>query len=191
MGGSRMPWHRPCWQSCAHLNRREGSLGRTSSTSGAWRVRSVAAFPGDEQVAGDPGVRRQPCRRVGRSRDRRDPLAHRVSPDRVGAGRTWLGAGRGPRVTDGLHLGPGALTGGNWSRGGGVPGLLAGEAVERVEHGDAVFGGCGGVGADGGEVSRAFHGAHASGYLLSYLGHPDLPLGRVVVETYGEVGSEA
>src|SRR5665647_860482 len=79
----------------------------------------------------------------------------------------------------------------NWSRGGGVPGLLAGEAVERVEHGDAVPGGCGGVGADGGEVSRAFHGAHASGYLLSYLGHPDLPLGRVVVETYGEVGGEA
>src|SRR5665647_1643754 len=75
----------------------------------------------------------------------------------------------------------------NWSRGGGVPGLLAGEAVERVEHGDAVFGGCGGVGADGGEVFRAFHGAHASGYLLSCLGHPDLPLGRVVVEAYGEV----
>src|SRR5665647_3338216 len=83
------------------------------------------------------------------------------------------------------------VSSGNWSRGGGVPGLLAGEAVERVEHGDAVFGGCGGVGADGGEVFRAFHGAHASGYLLSYLGHPDLPLGRVVVETYGEVGGEA
>lgn len=92
-----MPWHRPCWQSCAHLNRREGSLCRTSSTSGAWRARSVAAFLRDEQVAGDPGARRQPWRRVGRRRDRRDPLAHRVAPIVLARGELGLtrAAGRG------------------------------------------------------------------------------------------------
>src|SRR5665647_2147218 len=109
------------------------------------------------------------------------------SLDQVGLGSMALRCSSRPTVVKALK----ALIERNWSRGGGVPGLLAGEAVERVEHGDAVFGGCGGVGADGGEVFRAFHGAHASGYLLSYLGHPDLPLGRVVVETYGEVGGEA
>src|SRR5665647_1539109 len=79
----------------------------------------------------------------------------------------------------------------NWSRGGGVPGVLAGEAVERVEHGDAVLGGGRGVGADGGEVFRAFHGAHAAGYLLPNLDHADLLLCGVVREADRQVGGEA
>jgi len=45
------------------------------------------------------------------------------------------------------------LTTCNWSGCGGVPEVLAGQAGEGVEHGDAVFGGGGGVGTDGGEVS--------------------------------------
>ncbi len=83
------------------------------------------------------------------------------------------------------------LCGRNWSGGGGVPGVVAGQAGEGVEHGDAVLGGGGGVGADGGEVLGSFEGAHGAGDFLSDLDHPDLLFGGVVGGGDGGVGGEA
>lgn len=83
------------------------------------------------------------------------------------------------------------MRGSNWSRGFGYPGLSGGESGECVEQGYSVFACGGGVGADGGELLGAGHGAHGSGDFLSDFRHAYFLFGGVVVEGDGEGGGEA
>ena len=65
-----------------------------------------------------------------------------------------------------------------------------GEFGQGVEKAEAVFGGGGQVGTDGGELAGAGEGAQAPGDFLPDFDHADLALGSVVIEGHAGVEGE-
>src|SRR5512132_4359388 len=151
-----------CWRSAMAA----ASSGSSASSSPAW-MRSTSAWMAAAAVSALPGggvVGGGTAAR--RRRGRRARLLMTVSMPHPGAGVLRAGGGR-------------------------QPGVALEHPPQRSKHPDLLLAGGRHVAAEAAEALPASQGAPAAADLLLQLGHPDVPLGLVVVERHPEVGGKA
>src|SRR5512132_3181048 len=151
-----------CWRSAMAA----ASSGSSASRSPAWMRSRSAWMPAAAVVASLAGGVGSGGTAARGRRGRRARLLMTVSMPHPGAGVLRIGGGRQPGVT--LEHPP-----------------------QRSKHPDLLLAGGRNVAAEAAEALPASQGAPAPADLLLQLGHPDVPLGLVVVERHPEVGGKA